>query len=101
MAAVAAGSPSLIQGRQAGWIYKPSWDLPLLILSAILVPLPFLAAWILESHGVSQEKAIDWINIAVGALIGGPHLFSTITYTLLDSGFRTRHARYAAFAILI
>jgi hypothetical protein len=30
--------------REPGWIYKPSWDLPLIIFSAVLVPLPFLLA---------------------------------------------------------
>jgi hypothetical protein len=101
MAAVAAGSPALVRGRESGWIYKPSWDLPLLILSAVLVPLPFLAAWVAQTQGVSAQRAIDWINIAVGALIGGPHLFSTVTYTVLDRDFRARHGRYAALALLI
>ncbi|HEV3330009.1 MAG TPA: hypothetical protein VG096_03445 [Bryobacteraceae bacterium] len=101
MAAVAA-SPILVPQRQQGWIYKPSWDLPLLIFSAVLVPLPFLVAWIAQTSGLmNPQQAINLINITVAALIGGPHLFSTVTYTFLDGGFRARHPRYAALAFLL
>jgi hypothetical protein len=100
MAASAEASPFI--RREPGWIYKPSWDLPLLIFSAILVPLPFLIAWGAEVSGWMQpQQAIDLINIAVAALIGGPHLFSTITYTFLDPKFRARHPRYAVAAFLL
>ena len=101
MAALAA-SPALVPQRQSGWIYKPSWDLPLLILSAVLVPLPFLVAWVAQATGwMKPEQIIDLINITVAALVGGPHLFSTITFTFLDGRFRTRHPRYAALAFLL
>jgi len=99
--AACAGSRRVCQ-RVPGWIYKPSWDLPVLILSAGLVPLPFLVAWSVQTSGWMQpQQAIDLVNIAVATLVGGPHLFSTITYTLLDGGFRARHGRYAAFAFLL
>ncbi len=101
MAAFAAAE-RLIPDRQRGWIYKPSWDLPLLIFSAILVPLPFLVAWAAQTSGwMKPQQAIDLINISVAALIGGPHLFSTITYTLLDGRFRSSHPRYARLAFLL
>ncbi len=101
MAAIAA-SPGLLTERQPGWIYKASWDLPLLILSAVLVPLPILVAWAAQATGwMTPEKVIDLINITVSALVGGPHLFSTITYTVLDGRFRERHPRYAILACII
>jgi len=97
-----AGSPSLNLQREPGWIYKPSWDLPLLIFSAVLVPLPFLIAWGAQVTGwMNPQQAIDLINILVAALIGGPHLFSTITYTFLDPKFRAQHPRYAAIAFVL
>jgi hypothetical protein len=101
MAAI-AGAPPLLVRRQAGWIYKPSWDLPLIIFSAILVPLPFLVAWAAQSaFRLNLEKTVDLINISVALLIGGPHLFSTITYTFLDGRFRSRHRAYLATAFLL
>ncbi|MBZ5582578.1 MAG: hypothetical protein LAQ30_10315 [Acidobacteriia bacterium] len=89
-------------GRQPGWIYKPSWDLPLLILSVVLVPLPFFVAWAVEAIGwMKPQQVIDAINIVVATLIGGPHLFSTVTYTFLDGRFRARHPWYAGLALLL
>jgi len=97
-----AVAPVLVPGRKPGWIYKPSWDLTLLIGSAVLVPLPFLAAWLAQVSGWLQpQQTIDAINITVAALIGGPHLFSTITYTFLDGRFRARHPWYAKLAFLL
>lgn len=100
-AAIASASPAL-SSRQPGWIYKPSWDLPLIIFSALLVPLPFLAAWGAQISGwLTPQQAIDAINITVAALIGGPHLFSTVTFTFLDGRFRSRHPWYAGMAVLL
>ncbi len=101
MAAFAA-STTFGSQRSPGWIYKPSWDLPLLIFSALLVPLPFLVAWGAQVTGwMKPEQSIDLINITVAALIGGPHLFSTITYTFLDGRFRARHPWYTKLAFLL
>jgi hypothetical protein len=97
-----AGNPSLSLRREPGWIYKPSWDLPLLIFSAVLVPFPFVIAWGAQVSGwMTPQQAIDLVNILVAALIGGPHLFSTITYTFLDPKFRARHPRYAMLALAL
>src|SRR5215831_14587871 len=101
MAAIASVSPEF-PGRQAGWIYKPSWDLPVLILSAVLVPFPFLVAWLAQTTGwMKEQQAIDLINIAVATLIGGPHLFSTATYTVLDPAFRARYRWYSTLALFL
>jgi hypothetical protein len=98
MAAVAIG----VSQREPGWIYNRKWDLSLIIFSSVLVPLPFLAAWVAQATGwMTQEKAIDAINIAVALLIGGPHLFSTISYTFLDRKFRASHNVYAKLALLL
>ena len=101
MAAIAAGAPLTLPGRKPGWIYKPSWDLPLIIFSAVLVPLPFLMAWVAQATGLlTLDKTVDWINIVVALMIGGPHLFSTVTYTFMDGRFRSRHKAYLAMALL-
>ncbi len=93
--AASAGASSLLLEREPGWIYRKSWDLPLLIFSSLLVPLPFAVAWLARHSGwISEQKAVDLINIAVATLIGGPHLFSTVTFTFLDGPFRRRHPFY-------
>jgi len=97
-----AGTASMVSERQPGWIYKPGWDLPLIIFSALLVPLPFLVSWGVQLSGwMNQQQAIDLINITVALLIGGPHLFSTITFTFLDGNFRKRYPWYAYLAFLL
>ena len=102
MAAI-AGAPHLGPHREPGWIYKPSWDLPLIIFSAVLVPLPFLIAWLAQISGLDEagSRRLTPINITVAGLVGGPHLFSTFTYTFLDGNFRSRHPRYTAFALIL
>ncbi len=100
--AALAGSVSLISGREAGWIYKRSWDLPLLIFSAVLVPFPFLIAWLAQVSGWMQpQQAINLINIVVATLVGGPHLFSTVTFTFLDPRFRARYRWYSNLAFVL
>jgi hypothetical protein len=98
---MAAAAMSVAQ-REPGWIYSRKWDLTLIIFSSALVPLPFLVSWIAQTTGwMTQEKAVDMINIVVSLLIGGPHLFSTISYTFLDNRFRTKHPAYTYFALLL
>lgn len=99
--AALAQAPVLIQ-REPGWIYNKSWDLSRIILSAILVPMPFLFAWAAQRTGwISERQAIDVINIIVAALVGGPHLFSTFTVTFLDRSFRRSHPRYTWLSLMI
>ena len=96
MASAAAGS-SLLFERERGWICSPGWDLSFIIGSAILVPLPLLFASLAQRTGwMTQQQAIEAINIAVATLIGGPHLFSTVTFTFLNRSFLKRRPLYAA-----
>jgi hypothetical protein len=100
MAAV-ANAPVLLQ-REPGWIYNKSWDLSRIILSAVLVPVPFLFAYAAQKSGlIDERRAIDVINILVAGLVGGPHLFSTFTVTFLDRSFRQKHRVYTWLSLII
>src|SRR5579862_5826273 len=100
MAAVAE-APFLVR-QEPGWIYNKSWDLSRIILSAVLVPMPFLFAWAAQKTGwISERQAIDVINILVAGLVGGPHLFSTFTLTFLDASFRRTHPVYTWLSLII
>ena len=101
MASAAAGSTLLLH-RERGWICGRRWDLTLIIGSAILVPLPLVFASFLQSTGwLTQEQAVDAINIVVAALIGGPHLFSTVTFTFLNRSFLKQRPLYAAGSLAL
>ena len=74
----------------------------MIIFSAVLVPMPFVIAWLAQTTGwLDPEKTVDLINITVALLIGGPHLFSTVTFTFLDGRFRSRHKAYIAMAFVL
>jgi len=76
------------------WLRSPSWDLGLLILSAALVPIPLV---LFHVAGMSQTA----VNLVVAGLIGGPHLYSTFTYTFMEPGFRRRHGRFLAASVAL
>lgn len=98
--AVAGGiAAQLSSARAAGraegvWLRSPSWDLGFLILSAALVPIPLL---LFHVAGLSQTA----VNLVVAGLIGGPHLYSTFTYTFMEPGYRRRHGRFLAASLAL
>jgi hypothetical protein len=69
------------------WLRSPGWDLTFLILSAALVAIPLL---LYHGFGISQTA----VNLIVAGLIGGPHLYSTFTYTFMEPNYRRRHGRF-------
>ena len=76
------------------WLRSPSWDLTFLILSAALVPIPLV---LFHGLGVSQTA----VNLIVAGLIGGPHLYSTFTYTFMEPNYRKRHRRFLAASLAL
>ncbi|MGH2942613.1 MAG: hypothetical protein ACRDLN_07575 [Solirubrobacteraceae bacterium] len=76
------------------WLRSPSWDLSLLILSAALVPIPLL---MFHGLGISQTA----VNLVVAGLIGGPHLYSTFTYTFMEPSYRRRHRGFLAASLAL
>lgn len=85
---------TLVLARPAPWLLSARWDLFFLIGSAVLVPLPL---FIKNGLGLS----VTLVNLIVTILIGGPHLFATFTYTLMERRFWKSHPCYAAGAFLI
>ncbi|MEP6953218.1 MAG: hypothetical protein ABI950_04040 [Solirubrobacteraceae bacterium] len=69
------------------WLRSRNWDLGFLILSVVLVPIPLL---LYHGLGISQTA----VNLIVAGLIGGPHLYSTFTYTFFEPNYRARHKRF-------
>jgi hypothetical protein len=76
------------------WLRSPAWDLSFLILSAALVPIPLVMFHVL---GISQTA----VNLVVAGLIGGPHLYSTFTYTFMEPSYRRRHRRFLAASLAL
>lgn len=80
--------------RPSPWLLSRRSDLLFLIGSALLVPLPLI---IKNGFGLS----VTLVNLIVTVLIGGPHLFATFTYTVMEKRFWSRHPFYAASAFAI
>jgi hypothetical protein len=76
------------------WLRSRTWDLTFLILSAALVPIPLL---MYHGLGVSQTA----VNLIVAGLIGGPHLYSTFTYTFLEPNYRRRHKAFLLGSLVL
>jgi hypothetical protein len=76
------------------WLRSSRWDLGFLILSAALVPIPLL---MYHGLGVSQTA----VNLIVAGLVGGPHLYSTFTYTFMEPNYRRRHRRFLAASLAL
>src|SRR5918997_3224460 len=76
------------------WLRSRNWDLTFLILSAALVPIPLI---MFHGLGVSQTA----VNLIVAGLVGGPHLYSTFTYTFLEPNYRRRHRRFLAASLAL
>src|SRR3982751_1786986 len=76
------------------WLRSRNWDLTFLILSAALVPIPLL---MFHGLGVGQTE----VNLIVAGLIGGPHLYSTFTYTVMQKGYRQRHRSFLLGSLLL
>jgi hypothetical protein len=69
------------------WLRSRNWDLTFLILSAALVPIPLL---MYGQLGISQTA----VNLIVAGLVGGPHLYTTFTYTFFEPNYRERHRTF-------
>ncbi len=83
-----------LDNRPQHWLLSARWDLFFLIGSVVLVPLPLL---IKSGFGLS----VAFVNLIITVLIGGPHLFGTFTYTLMEKSFWSRYPFYATSAFLI
>jgi len=90
----AAVRSSVRASAQPAWLRSRNWDLTFLILSAALVPIPLLMY-----HGLGVSQAA--VNLVVAGLIGGPHLYSTFTYTFMEPSYRRRHRRFLAASLAL
>src|SRR2546423_13291762 len=102
---------TLGRDRAAGagqWLVSRNWDMTFLILSSAVVVLPYMAYsllnGVLPAIGVANtdnDISRNIINVIIGGLVGGPHMYATYTRTLLDPEFRQKHPLYFWSSFLI
>jgi len=88
----AQSRPELAAGSRP-WLVGGRYDGTLLIGSSIVVPI-VLALVALDIGG-------DYLDVAVTALVGGPHLFVTFSAAASNRAFRARHPWVVPSAVLI
>ena len=76
------------------WLISPGYDLLFIIFSSSLLIIPHLFSQI----GGFSNVAVD---LAITALIGGPHLFATYTMTFMEPRFREKYRTYTWGALLM
>src|SRR5688572_7862154 len=77
-------STALTIPRSNLWLYHRRWDLTFLIGSAGLAAVPLLLFYV---FGVSTAA----INLLVAGVVGGPHLYSTFGFTLVEPAYRRQY----------
>lgn len=82
LVARAARSHSIPTARL--WLHNQRWDLTFLIGSAVLGAIPLLLLHVFD-------VSVGAINLLISGIIGGPHLYSTFSYTLADRSYRRRY----------
>ena len=63
------------------WLVSKKYDLTFLIGSAVLAAIPLTMLY-------GFQMSTTAINLLVAGLVGGPHLYSTFGYTLIDKQYR-------------
>jgi hypothetical protein len=99
---VASQRPAVAGSGQSGpWIRSARFDLMFLILSGVLVFLPYLSYGLLARLGASEETASLIVGLAVTLLVGGPHMYSTYLRTAFEPRFRHHFGVLAYVPLLV
>ena len=70
------------------WLHNKQWDQIFILGGALLVPIPIIAFFALQSLGYSRGICEDLVTILVMVTVGGPHVFATYTRTFFNPRFR-------------
>jgi hypothetical protein len=100
-------------GAGLPWLRSRRWDLLFVSLSVVLVAAPYAIYLLLLNLGTGLQPLAgalgadvegisrNAVNLGVALLVGGPHMYVTLTRTALDHDFSTRHRRYLWSALIV
>jgi hypothetical protein len=93
---------ALDQDQPSFWLRNRRWDLIFMILSVLVVPLPYvfylLGISILNLH---PDVSRNIVNGFVAIAVGGPHMMSTLLRTGLDNEFKQRYPMLIRSSIIV
>src|SRR5262245_8131370 len=73
------------------WLRDRRWDLIFIVLSVLVVPLPYVFYILGVQLGVHPDVSRNIVNGFVAIAVGGPHMMSTMLRTGLDNDFKQRY----------
>ncbi|HLV37808.1 MAG TPA: hypothetical protein VKY59_22005 [Spirillospora sp.] len=104
MAVSSVGFPRSESIRQPAtvWLKDRRWDMTYIILSVLLVPLPYIFYLIgVNQLGLHPDVSRNAINAFVAVAVGGPHMMSTFLRTTFDGDFKKRYPMLIRSSIII
>src|SRR5690606_29473545 len=104
MAVSSVGFPRSESIRQPAtvWLKDRRWDMTYIILSVLLVPLPYIFYLIgVNQLNLNPDVSRNAINAFVAVAVGGPHMMSTFLRTGLDKDFKKRYPMLIRSSIII
>lgn len=97
-----SSSSVMPQQSTSFWLRDRRWDLIFLIMSVMVVPLPyFFYLFGTNALGHDPDSVRNIINAFVAIAVGGPHMMSTFLRTGLDSEFKQRYPMLIRSSIII
>ncbi len=88
--------------RPGLWLKDRRWDMTWIILSVLLVPVPYLLYLLgVNQLGLDPDISRNTINAFVAVAVGGPHMMSTFLRTGLDREFGKRYPMLLRSSIII
>lgn len=94
--------PALDQDRPSLWLRNRRWDLIFMILSVLVVPLPYVFYLLgINILNLNPDVSRNIVNGFVAIAVGGPHMMSTMLRTGLDTEFKQRYPMLIRSSIII
>ncbi len=96
-------SPAVIEtSRVSHWLRDRRWDLIYMILSVLVVPLPYVFYVLgVQIFNMDPDVSRNIVNGFVAVAVGGPHMMSTMLRTGLDTDFKKRYPMLIRSSIII
>jgi hypothetical protein len=95
-------SSTVSEGKLSSfWLRDRRWDLIFMILSVLVVPLPYVFYALGVRLGVQEDVSRNVVNGFVAIAVGGPHMMSTMLRTGLDKDFKSRYPMLIRSSIII
>jgi len=100
-ASFSPSAPAISESKSSFWLRDRRWDLIFMILSVLVVPLPYVFYMLGVNLGMEADDSRNIVNGFVAIAVGGPHMMSTMLRTGLDKDFKQRYPMLIRSSVII